>query len=216
MGDAASGEFVPRGAERFEIRDACPGDAPAIGEVQATTWRTTYPGLLPAAVIESQVPTRCVERWERCIDEIAAGGTRRRLLVAADGGGVFGFAFGGPVRGTLLPTAGELIAIYVLRDRQRGGAGGALLQGIRSHLGECGFASMGVWVLAGNPACRFYERMGGVRLPIMKRNGIPGVEMEEVAYAYGEGLDASPSGVPRGSAPDPAPPPGARKDRLKR
>lgn len=197
MSDAANGEIVSRGAGRFEVRDACPGDALAIGEVQAKTWRTTYPGLLPAALIESQVPQRCAEFWGRCIDEIAGGGTRQRLLVAADGGGVFGFAFGGPVRGTLLPTTGELIALYVLRDRQRGGAGGALLQGIRSHLAACGLASMGVWVLAGNPACRFYERMGGVRLPITKRNGIPGVEMEEVAYAYGGGGDASASEGPR-------------------
>jgi hypothetical protein len=52
-------------------------------------------------------------------------------------------------------------------------------------LGERGFRSMVVWALKDNPACGFYERMGGT--PAGEQDiAIAGVTLPEVAYGWRE------------------------------
>ena len=76
-----------------------------------------------------------------------------------------------------------MYAIYVLEAYQGRGLGRDLTLDVVARLVADGRRSMLVWVLADNPACRFYEALGGRRVEV-KRISIGGVELDEVAYGW--------------------------------
>src|SRR5256885_7375576 len=77
------------------------------------------------------------------------------------GFGIVGFADGGPSRDRIGGLDGELYAIYLLERSQRRGVGRQLVGAVAARLLEAGLTAMSVWVLAGNPACGFYDALGG-------------------------------------------------------
>jgi len=79
--------------------------------------------------------------------------------------------------------ASELYAIYILKEYQGHGLGRRLTLALAEDLLRAGIYSMMLWVLIENPACYFYEALGG--LPI--RTGhveIGGQVLEELAYGW--------------------------------
>jgi GNAT superfamily N-acetyltransferase len=86
------------------------------------------------------------------------------VFVADSGNGLVGFSICGPERSGHTVYRGELYAIYVLEQYQGKGLGRQLFDAVRSRLVRDGFDSMLLWVLDRNPACAFYERMGGSRV----------------------------------------------------
>ena len=83
-----------------------------------------------------------------------------------------------------LPYDGELHALYVLPEHHRGGVGRALLASVASRLLDDGNRSMLVWVLAANPARRFYEALGGALVDQQAIVTIEDAELEEVPYGW--------------------------------
>ena len=82
-----------------------------------------------------------------------------RILVAKDAGRVIGFAAYGPYRDSGLREAGEVYAIYILREYYGKGVGYALMNAAVERLK--GYSAIAVWVLEGNRrAIRFYQRYG--------------------------------------------------------
>jgi ribosomal protein S18 acetylase RimI-like enzyme len=80
----------------------------------------------------------------------------------------------------------ELAALHVRSAFQKQGIGGQLFAAAAAALHHQGCASMLLWVLAGNPARGFYERLGGVlcgekRWQLAEFNGF---EVVEVAYGW--------------------------------
>ena len=74
------------------------------------------------------------------------------------------------------------MAIYVLQEHQRKNIGLKLVKLIVERLIESSINSMIVWVLKGNPNCKFYEHIGG------KYVGEKMLEIESTNYieiAYG-------------------------------
>ena len=59
---------------------------------------------------------------------------------------------------------GELNAIYILESHQRKGIGRELARIVAKRLSQIEIHSMLVWVLADNPACCFYEKLGGKKV----------------------------------------------------
>jgi L-amino acid N-acyltransferase YncA len=85
------------------------------------------------------------------------------LLVAeADRGRIVGFAAAGPERSNRSDYGAEVYAIYLLEAEQGAGIGKALFQEAASRLRKLGYDNMLVWVARDNPACGFYEALGGV------------------------------------------------------
>jgi GNAT superfamily N-acetyltransferase len=76
----------------------------------------------------------------------------------------------------------EIYAIYLLRAHQGCGTGTALFRVAVQWLAEDGFQNMFLWVLAGNPTRRFYERMGGVELG--SKTTELGEPLLEVSYGW--------------------------------
>lgn len=160
------------------IREAIAEDAAAIAHVHLASWKTTYPGIIPQAYIDGLRVEDGIARWQERLD-----GHGPLTLVAEDASGIFGFASGGP---TIHPVEGfdaELGAIYLLASHQGRGAGRALVEGTAERLEQQGFVSLVVWALRDNAACRFYERLGGVRVAEQTIE-IGGVALPEVAFGW--------------------------------
>jgi len=163
------------------IRAAGPADAPGIARVHVDAWRSTYRGIVPQAFLDALSHRNREALWERVLSGVQPGHFVALAEDAADG--IVGFAHGGPGQAGHPEYAAELYAIYVLEAYQGRGLGRDLTLAVVARLVADGRRSMLVWVLADNPACRFYEALGGRRVEV-KRISIGGAELDEVAYGW--------------------------------
>ena len=139
--------------QAFDLRAAKPGDAGALGALHCQAWRETYPGLLPAAMLQGLSPEKSAARFaqEGCRD----------MLLAFCGGEPAGFCGFGPWRAGPGAAEGEIIGLYVLKAYQRRGVGTALLRAALAALAARGLDRVSLWVLDGNKkAVQFYESFG--------------------------------------------------------
>jgi ribosomal protein S18 acetylase RimI-like enzyme len=142
----------------FVIREPSAGDIPALARLHVTTWNATYPGV-------RSPPT--VELRERQWREAFASTDRGWFCFAAAraDGELVGFAQGNQYTEPEPPGYdGQLNKIYLLREYHRMGLGRRLMGHVaRRFLGQ-GIRSMLLFADAANPACRFYEALGGEKL----------------------------------------------------
>jgi GNAT superfamily N-acetyltransferase len=164
-----------------EIRAAYPSDAAAIAKVHVDSWRTTYRGIVP----DDFLAALSYEQRERMWRGILSLSSRSSFVYVAEdsGGQIVGFASGGPVRDTDSDYTSELYAIYLLQDYQRHGLGRQLIATVVQQLTRAGMPSLLVWVLADNPARRFYETLGG-QYVYDKQVSIGNAQLVEVAYGW--------------------------------
>lgn len=166
-----------------EIRAAVSDDCDAIATVSVAVWREAYRGLMPDSLLDGlSVPARAA-LWHRVLETDPPVA----LLVAEDPpGGLVGFAAGGPRRGDLLMTDGEVYAIYVLRAAQARGIGHGLMRAVARELRARGVRSLGLWTPRDNaPARRFYERLGGA-VVAEKVESVEGHAVAQVAYGWAD------------------------------
>lgn len=173
------------GVRAVLIRPAVAGDAGALARVTVDTWRHTYAGAVPADFLAGLSYERSAAGWETLL---AREGTR--VLVADDPeAGVVGYASAGrnTPAGEETPASSafeaNLYAIYVLPQHHLLGIGRALVTEMVRALLADGYRSMIVWVLKGNRACGFYERLGGKSVGQRKQT-IGGLELEVVSYGW--------------------------------
>jgi GNAT superfamily N-acetyltransferase len=106
------------------------------------------------------------------------------VYVAEDGGEVVGFASGGPAWKEEAPDhAGQLHSIYLLQEHQGKGIGRRLFDAVVRELARRGLYSMAIWVIAENPACGFYEAMGG-RKVYEREEAADEVMLLEIGYGW--------------------------------
>ena len=140
------------------IRRATVDDGTAIARVQVESWRTTYRGIVDQQYIDRLSVDERAQSWTQRL----AAEERPDVFVDLDeNGAIVGFISGGRVRVDLAAFDAELYAIYLLERAQRHGRGRQLVTALANALVETGLSAMMVRVLAENPACRFYERLGG-------------------------------------------------------
>lgn len=163
------------------IRQATPLDAPGIARVHVDSWRTTYAGLIPQHILDGLTYEARESYWHRALSNPA---NTSFVYIAEDAPGeIVGFACGGPSRAEELPYKGELYAIYILGEQQGKGIGRGLFNAVVGRLAEMGIRSMLLWVVAGNPACGFYEAMGG-RKVAERQEGMDGEMIMELGYGW--------------------------------
>jgi L-amino acid N-acyltransferase YncA len=170
----------------LDIRRASQSDARAIAEVHVASWRETYRGIVPDAFLDALSVAERERMWAR---GLAAPDRPSFVFVATDAAGrVVGFAGGGPRRDGDPAYAGELYAIYLLREAQGQSAGRRLTAAVARELAAREMRSMLVWVFEQNPARRFYEALGGTLLG-QQQFELGGQMMTEVSYGW---LDTTP------------------------
>ena len=162
------------------MRPARPEDAAAISRVHQASWRTTYGGILPAAVIEELAGRKSEEGWKRRLAATPAGGA---TFLAEFQGALVGFASCGPARHWLDGLEAEVYALYVLQEHQRRGAGRALLATCARHFVRQGLFGFYLWALKANRARLFYEALGGEEAG-EKSERLGQHSFTEVAYAW--------------------------------
>jgi ribosomal protein S18 acetylase RimI-like enzyme len=144
-----------------ELRDGTPADARAIATVLVRSWRAAYRGLLPDDVLADLSVSDRERLWS---DTLTARPVHTRVVVAAVGGAIVGFAATGPplvIDDRADPTLGDLYALYLDPDVWRRGIGTRLHAAALERLRSCGFTHAGLWVLDTNErALRFYDRHG--------------------------------------------------------
>ena len=173
-------------ATQVRVRRATAADAAGIARVHVQSWHAVYPGILPAAEIERHTLAQRAGLWARVLQTPVTG-----VFVAVAADEVLGFASTGPFR--VEPAGsdgqgdgegdGELNALYLLPMAQKQGTGRLLFDAGANALREAGFTALRCWVLQGNPALAFYERLGGVRVT-SKTFTVDGVAVEEHCYRF--------------------------------
>ena len=163
----------------------CPAtveDTPVTAQIHVESWRSTYRGLMPDAVLDDLSVEKRAEFWGQVI-----GHTPKQFVFVetADRGNIIGFVNGRPEQEADPRYTAELYTLYLLREQQGSGYGGALPQAAVDEFTERGHRAMLLWVLATNPAHGFYEKLGGVYLK-SKPIAIGDPTLEEVAYGWGD------------------------------
>ncbi len=163
------------------IRPAKVDDAPGIARVQIDTWRTTYKGIVPDEHLANLNYEHCQAKW---IEHLSNPQDKTHVFVAEiQSGEIVGFASCRPLREPVESFDGELYILYILKSFQVMGLGRALLKKIAHDLANRNCHSMVLWVLKENPACRFYERLGG-RFIAEKWIEIGRKQLLDVAYVW--------------------------------
>lgn len=169
-------------ASPFALREAAVRDAGAIAFVHRESWRTTYTGILPAAVIEQLAGRKSEAAWQR---RLTGRPPSEATFVAESGGRIVGFASCGPARHMLEGLEAEIYALYVLAGEQRRGLGRELVRACARHFVRQGHFGFYLWVLKANRARLFYEALGGEELgEKSERLGLH--SFAEVAYGWHE------------------------------
>ena len=170
------------------LRPAVLADAAAIGAVHVESWRETYSGLLPDAMLAELSVERWAAMWE---DLLGDPGTAEKMaiLVAENEGRIVGIGGCGPQRDKALAKSGftgEFGMIYVLRSHQGRGLGRSIMTSLARSLAKLGHAKASLWVFRENErARRFYERLGGtiVGEKAGERNG---TLLVDLAYGWSD------------------------------
>lgn len=162
------------------IRNATTEDSAAVARVHVASWLSTYPGLVPQAVLESLSVERRTHVWQSVLERAS----EQFIVVATDRqGDVVGFANGGPEREKDKHYTAELYALYLLKSVQGRGEGKALLLAAAEQFSGRGHKAMLLWVLSTNPARGFYEKLGGQQLK-SKTLELGGETLSEIAYGW--------------------------------
>lgn len=136
----------------MQIRAACKNDIEGIAKVHVDSWQETYKGIIPDQFLESLTYESREKGWE----ELIADPRQEILVVENNAGEIVGF-----VSGVMQEDkrAGELKAIYLLKEEHGKGIGRQLVRMLFSRLKAKGCETIFVEVLAQNDACRFYEKL---------------------------------------------------------
>jgi len=165
----------------LEIREARLRDAAAIAKVHVDTWRSAYRGLLPQAVFDRLDYGRREAQWR---ETLASGRDEScSTWVAVASGEIVAFASAGPASAPLEDERGEVYAIYVRAEHQRHGIGVKLFRAVLSDLRGFALEPVVLWVIRGNPACSFYESLGG-RQDGEREQTMAGTQVPIIAYRW--------------------------------
>lgn len=175
------------------IRSADYADAAAIAAVHVASWRDSYRGMLPDAVLDGPLLDERLPMWRQVLADGPAG---RLVLVAtgdeADTGArpILGFVSGGSARrrGRHGRMDGrfdaEVYALYVAGPHRGLRFGCRLLGAMATRLQLFGHDSLVLWTLQANLRARaFYEALGGRRVGA-REGWFGGTPLTEIGYGW--------------------------------
>jgi GNAT superfamily N-acetyltransferase len=165
---------------RFAIRPARPGDADGIARAHTASWRASYRGILPDAVLDRIDVDQRASSWARTIADRSV-----LTLVAYDTSrhDIVGLCDAGRNR-SQTPHAAEIYRLYFEQHARRHGLGREMFEHVTDWLRSQRLPSLVIWVLDNNHhARRFYEAMGGQLGPRVPSR-VSGYSVVEQAYVW--------------------------------
>jgi ribosomal protein S18 acetylase RimI-like enzyme len=144
----------------MNIRKALAGDGSAIARVSVDSWRSTYRGMIPDDFLDAISYQQRQEFWQ----EKLAEDTCFAFVCVNETNEIVGFVAGGQEREEDPFYRGEIYAVYLLHSYQRKGWGRDLILLAAEELARRDYPNMAIWTLMDNPACQFYEALGGIRI----------------------------------------------------
>ena len=180
--DAAYGRLLEAG---LRIRKARIKDSAGLARVQVDSYRTAYAGILPPTYLAHFTYAEQEQDWR---DWITQQHDDLLYVVETEAGEIVGYALGRSQIDDASPYHSELIALHVRRPYQRRGIGRWLAATLAEQLHNQGCSSLVLWVLEGNSARSFYERLGARVIEQQEWGGNAefGVQVKEVAYAWSD------------------------------
>lgn len=146
-------------------------------------WRTTYKGIVPDEFIAELTYEMRERQWQRTLSEESLDSGVFCYVAEDESGHIAGFVSGGPERTGDHTYKGEVRSIYLLQAHQGQGIGRRLMSACVNRLIQAGMRTMLVWVIKANPACSFYEALGGQKIG-ERQEKIRGTNIDEVAYGW--------------------------------
>ena len=151
------------------IRSASTADAAQISGVQRDSWLAAYQGIIAHEIIDRVT----VPDGGARVRQVFRTRPWQRMVVAADGQEIVGYASFGPELDVFAPwphpispagqqgQVGELYALYVHPAWWSTGTGRALMDHVLAKVSRAGYPCVLLWVLERNARARtFYERAG--------------------------------------------------------
>jgi GNAT superfamily N-acetyltransferase len=151
------------------IRSASTADAAQISGVQRDSWLAAYQGIIAHEIIDRVT----VPDGGARVRQVFRTRPWQRMVVAADGQEIVGYASFGPELDVFAPwphpmspagrqgEVAELYALYVHPEWWSTGTGRSLMDHVLAKVSRAGFPNVMLWVLERNArARRFYERAG--------------------------------------------------------
>ncbi len=161
------------------LRDALPGDARAMAELNVAAWRAFFPGLVPQALLDGMEVEPRVRWWEENLPSVLPV----RTWVAERGRRVIGLTHVGPSRDPDAPAAAELYGMYVEPEAVGTGVGRALMAAARDYFCAGPWQEAILWTLPGeHRAARFYRAWGWEAGGVAKVGHSPLGDIESVRY----------------------------------
>lgn len=131
-------------------------DLQKIAQIHDETWRTAYRGQISDAVLDAQSVERRAAFW---CDRLTQ--TRSSVFVAEDAEVIGFYDLVSSRDKDASQEVGEIMAIYILSQHWRQGAGRALCDCVLAEARRRGYEEVTLWSLASNSSARrFYEAMG--------------------------------------------------------
>ncbi|SDY07565.1 L-amino acid N-acyltransferase YncA [Evansella caseinilytica] len=165
------------------IRYATTEDIDAIATVHVKSWQAAYQHIFPKSFLDTLSHEQRRRSWENAMHQPQE---KAGIFVAEnEAGEIIGFASCGINRQQekYPDFTGELFAIYLLSSEWGKGIGEKLFYAVVEHLKKNQLYSMIIWALAENPACSFYEKLGGI-VSGEDEITIDNNQYKEVAYGW--------------------------------
>ena len=144
------------GGSAVIIREATAADVTPLADLHVRTWRATYEAIEGRELPDAPNVAIRSWQWRKVFDEY--DGSTFVFLVEEDER-LVGFASGRPFDSPDFP--GELSKIYLEQPFQGRGLGRTLFGYVARRFLEQGIGAMTLYADARNPACRFFEKLGG-------------------------------------------------------
>jgi GNAT superfamily N-acetyltransferase len=139
------------------VRKALISDAEPILKVQNQGWLDTFQTIIGTEKVKAIVQKRTVQEWQKILQST----NTITYVIENNERQVVGFAGCGPKRESMDGFPGEIYGLYVLKAYHRTGCGKALFQASADYLKSRNLIPFAICTFSDNPACRFYEKMGG-------------------------------------------------------
>jgi ribosomal protein S18 acetylase RimI-like enzyme len=141
------------------VRQARPEDAADLARIYIDSWHDTYAGIISHTLLGAMSLKGHTQRFQA-----AMKGPGTLLVAERAGHGPVGLSGLGAARDRGLGFEGEIYTLYVDPAFLGQGVGRALMAGAFECFKDRKMRSCLVWAHARNPACFFYEAMGGRRV----------------------------------------------------